>query len=76
MLPVFYLERKIFLIIFSEIHSLDPRGDTLAGIIFETYTALVVCAESLLGAKDGTFVQIGAVDAVGAGTFDFLSKQH
>lgn len=76
MLPGFNLKRKIFLVIFTEIHSLCPNRNPFAGVIFETHTPLVISPDALLGAEDGAIIQFGTVDAVGAGMFDFLSKQH
>ena len=76
MLPVFYLERKILLIVFAEIHGLCPNRNPFAGIIFETHTSLIIRTNAFLGAEDGTVIQFGTVDAVGAGSFDFLPKQH
>ena len=77
MLPVFCMsERKIFPIVFAEIHGLCPDRDPFARIIPESDASGIVHADASLGAENGAIVQFCAVTAVGAGFFDLFPKQH
>ena len=69
-------ERKIFPIVFAEIHGLCPDGDSLTGIIPKSDASGIVHADASLGAENGAIVQFCAVTAVGAGFFDLFPKQH
>ena len=76
MLPVFILERKIFLIELTEIQCLFLEGDSFTGVILKSHTTTVIQADTAFGAKDRAVIQFGAIKAVGAGFCNLFPKQH
>ena len=71
-----FSQRKIFFIIFPEVHCLCFGRNALTGIVLEFTAGLFSAAQSLLGTKYLVFLQHGAVNAVGAGAFYLFPKQH
>ena len=49
---------------------------TLGGVIAELPALALNAHNAPFDAEDLLLVELGAIDAVGAGFFDFLSKQH
>ena len=72
----FLLQRKICVVVFSEIHGFCLERNTLAGVIFEFAAGLFCAAQAFLCAKHLAVLQHGAVAAIGAGTFYLFPKQH
>lgn len=63
-------------VVFTEIQRLCLGGDSLAGIVLEFSAGAIQSYDTLLDAKNSILIQFGAVDTIGAGTLDFLAKQH
>ena len=70
------LQGKIVLFVFGKIQSLGLGGDPLEGVVAEFAAVVTVPDDSFFGAENGILIQFGSVEAVNAGTVDFLTKQH
>ena len=73
---IMYLQGVVVFIVFCKIQCFRLGGNTLAGIVLEFSAALLHGDDSFFRTKDIFFIQLCAVDAVCAGTRDFLAKQH
>lgn len=73
---IMYLQRIVVLVVFGKIQSLCFLGNTLTGVILESSAGAVCGYDALLDAKRLFLVQFCAVDTVGAGALNFLTKQH
>ena len=72
----FTLQTEIFLVILAEIQRLGTGRDPFTGVIGEFSAATAGRDDTLFDAKHLLVIQFCAVLAVGAGSFDLLSKQH
>ena len=72
----FLLQRKICVVVFSEIHGFCLERNTLAGVIFEFAAFVVRGTDSLFGTEYLVLIQIRTVQTIAAGTLYFFTKQH
>ena len=71
-----FLQGKIILIIFGEIHGFCLGRDPFAWIILEFAAFVILIADALFHTKHLTVFQHCAESAVCAGFFDFFPEQH
>lgn len=76
LLPAFFLQGKVLLVVFGKIQGLGLTRDALGGVILEPAALAGGRPEALLGTKDGIVIDLNAIITVIAGTLDFFTKQH
>lgn len=70
------LQGVIFQFVFGKIQCFRLQGNALAGVIFKLSAFILYGFNAPFCAQDGILVQLGAISAVGAGSFHSFAKQH